>query len=232
MGDFRFVFGTARGKEGNFQARTDNLFGSTDATPDVSDGNLFWTNNASATSITHFDVVGADPVSRHEGKEIYVGVLDGNTTFVNGAQLRLSDSQDVPATPGSMWHFIYHNSAWFQASPASLNTAGVLTAQSSNLGTTGLLTITPATTVVGLLSGVSSSMTLRGMPGGRTGQMVTFVNLGSSITFITNSAGATDSFVVSTVSGTSAIVTGSDAVTFVRAVQGTTAKWFETNGIA
>ena len=240
MGAFRVPYAFAWGKYGNFYNRTDNLIASLDATPDISGGSLFWTNNASATTITYFDGKSNGLINPEEGQEITVGVIDGNTTFGNSAQLRLSQGANVTATAGSFWSFLYHNSSWYQTAPASLNTAGAingpaqgfLQARSGDLGTTGLLTITPFTSVIGNVAGTSSSMTIRGMPGGYDGQRVTFINQGSSVTFITNSAGATDSFVVSTVAGVSAIVTGSVSVTFVRGIQGTTSKWFEAGQIA
>ena len=227
MANFRFKHGVARGPVGNFSARSDNVFGSTDTTPDVTLGNLFYTNNASATSITHFDVSGQNALSEHWGKEIKVIVLDNNTTLVDGAQLRLRDGQSVTPAAGAAFEFLYANSVWYE-SYRSYNTANVITVRSGDLGTTGVFSINPSVRVVGMLAGGSSSMTVERMTGGYTGQEVTILVLGSSVTFVTNSAGATDSFVVKTVAGTSAIWTGSLGVTFVRAVQGTTAKWFQT----
>ena len=231
MADFRLKYGVARGPVVNFYARSDNVFTSTDATPDVTDGNLFYSNNASATSITHFDISGQNVLSEHWGKEIRVVVLDNNTTLVDGAQLRLKDGVSVTPLAGTVLGFAYANSVWYE-SYRSYNTAGAIVALSGALGTTGILSINPAVPSIVNLTGTSSSMTYRGMVGGYTGQRVTFTNAGSSVTFITNSAGATDSFVVSTVAGVSSIVTGSISVTFVRAVVGTTAKWHEAGQIA
>ena len=231
MGAFRVPYAFAWGKYGNFSNRTDNLIASTDATPDISGGSLFWTNNASATSITYLDGKTNGLINPEEGQEVRIGVLDANTTFVDGAQFRLRDGVNTPATPGSFWHFVYHSSAWYETY-RSYNTAGFIQALSGALGTTGLLTINPAVTAVTLLTGASSSMTLRGMPGGYNGQRVTLSVIGSSVTLVTNSAGATDSFVVNNVAGTTAILTGSISVTFVRTVAGTTAKWYEVGPTA
>lgn len=226
MSDFRLKHGLARGPVGNFYARSDNVFSSTDATPDVSDGNFFYTNNASATSVSHFDVSGQNPISEHWGKEIRVLCLDANTTFVNGNQLRLREGVDIPAPPGSAWEFAYANSVWYETY-RSYNTAGVISATSNNIGAGGVVTINPAVTAVTNLSGTSSSMTLERMPGGYTGQTVSVIALGSSITLVTNSAGAADTFVVKTVAGTSAIITGTFGMQFIRVVQGATAKWIQ-----
>lgn len=230
MGAFRIPYAFAVGKYGNFANRTDNLIGSTDATPNISGGYQFWTNNASATSITYFDGATNGLINPEEGQEVRIGCLDAVTTFVNSDQLRLRDGVNVTAPPGSFWQFIYRTSSWFETY-RSYNTAGFFTALSGALGTTDILSINPAVTNVALLSGVSSSMTLRGMTGGYNGQRVTLSVIGSSVTIISNSAGASDSFVVNTVSGTSAIMTGSESVTFVRTVAGTTAKWYEIGAI-
>ena len=226
MGAFRVPYAFAWGKYGNFANRTDNLIASTDATPDISGGNLFWTNNASATSITYFDGATNGLVNPEEGQQIMVGCLDAVTTFVDGAQFRTRNGRTPLAPPGSFFHFVYHNSTWYETY-RSANTAGFIQAESSNLAGTGILAINPYVSGVTLLTGASSSMTLRGMTGGENSQRVTFTVVGSSVTIITNSAGATDSFVVRSVGGTSAIITGSGSITFVRALQGTTAKWFE-----
>ena len=231
MSDFRFKNGLAYGPVGNFQARTDNLFASTDATPDVSDGNLFYSNNASATSITHFDLSGQNVLSEHQGKEIRVVFLDANTTLVAGAQLRTAEGQNIPVPALAVFDFLYVNSAWVETYH-SYNTTNTITIGSNTIAAGGLININPAVTHVLLLTGASSSMTLQGMPGGYTGQRVTLVSIGSSVSLTTNSAGATDSFVVRTVGGTSAIMTGTNSVTFTRLVMGSTAKWVETNGIA
>ena len=226
MGNFRFKHGVARGPVGNFQARSDNVFSSTDTTPDVTLGNLFYTNNASATAITHFDISGQNAISENWGKEIKVILLDGNTTLTPGNQLRLKDGQSVAPAAGAAFEFVYANSVWYETY-RSYNTASVLNIESGGVGAGGVITINPAVTAVTLLTGASSSMTLERMPGGYTGQQVSLIGIGSSITLLTNSAGAADTFVVKTVAGTSAIITGSFGMVFQRVVQGATAKWIQ-----
>ena len=226
MGAFRIPYALAYGKYGNFQARTDNLFASTDATPNISQGYLFWTNNASATSITYFDGATNGLINPEEGQEIKVICLDNNTTFVNSNQLRLREGANIPAPTGSSWDFIYHNSTWFETY-RSYNTAGVLALESANVAAGGVITINPAVTAVTLLTGASSAMNIQRMDGGYTGQLVTVIGIGSSVTLTTNSAGANDTFVVKTVAGTTAIITGSFGIAFARVLQGATAKWIQ-----
>lgn len=220
MPAYRFPHAIALGKVGNFQARSDGLFSSTDTTPDVAAGSLFYSNNASATSITHFD-------NAEQGQLIKVLCLDGVTTLVNSSVLRLKDGQDVTAPTGSAWGFVYHNSTWFETY-RSYNTANQITITSANVvGTAGQLTISPAVSNVLVLGQAASLLTIKQMLGGYTGQMVTLLATASNVTLLTNSAGLSDGFRVKTVSGTSAIIHSTGQVLFTRAVLGGTAMWVE-----
>lgn len=230
MPAFRIPNATAYGRYANFQTRTDNLFADQDATPNISNGTLFWTQNSTATSITYFDGQSNGVYGPEEGQTIIVGMLDGNTTFVASSQLRLEGAVDVTPAIGAVFHFIYRGSAWFELF-RSYNTANLITVTSSELAA-GVLSISPAVVGVSALAATGSNMIIRRMTGGYTGQRVAIQCAGSSVTFVTNSAGATDSFVVRSVGGTSAIMTGTTTVLFQRGIQGTTAKWFEVVPIA
>jgi hypothetical protein len=78
-----------------------------------------------------------------------------------------------------------------------------------------------------MTAAASSSMPIHAMPGGVDGQHVTLVAIGSQVVLSTNSAGLTDGFITSSSGGTSYVIQGSAAVTFVRVTMGSTAKWFE-----
>lgn len=220
MPAWRFPNAIALGKVGNFQARSDGVFSSTDTTPEVAAGSFFYSNNASATSITHFD-------SPEQGQMIKVLCLDGVTTFVNSSVLRLKDGQNVTAPTGSAWDFIYHNSTWFETY-RSYNTANQITVTSANVvGTAGQLTISPAVSNVLAIGQAASALTIKQMLGGYTGQMVTLVAVDSNVTLLTNSAGLSDGFRVRTVGGTSCILTSTGHAVFSRVVLGGTAMWVE-----
>ena len=228
MGDFRFTYGIARGPEGNFQARTDNLFASTDATPDVSAGNLFYTNNASATSITYFDVIGANPVALHQGKEIRVLNLDNNTTYVSGSQLRLMNGQSVNPVAGAVFNFIFVNSVWYEIF-RSYNTANVINVSSSSIGAgaNGVVTIGPHVEELDVLVAAASTFTLRQVLGGYLGQTIKIFAVDSAILLACNSAGAQGSFVETSSGGTSHNIVGSGMEVYTLVVQGSTTKWIQ-----
>ncbi len=233
MADFRFVYGVARGPVNNFTIRTDNLLANTDATPDVTLGNLFHTDPANTATITYFDVTGANPVSEHQGKEI--GILFGGTgtTLTDGTLLSLKGGQSWSPDAGDVGEFIFVNSTWYEK---GRTVAGdqVLSVTSSNLGTAAAprLTIRNSTTTVLALAAASSLMTLHAMPGGVDGQQVTIIAVGSQVTFTTNSAGLSDGFITTATGTTTMILNGSAASSFVRATMGGTAKWFQTQILA
>lgn len=234
MPDFRIKYGMARGQYGNFQARTDGLFGDTDTTPDVSLGNLFYTSVANTASITYFDgklTGGVNGVE--EGKEIKVIFLGTGTTLTDSAVLNLAGGHNYVPDIGDTIELIHHASAWYESS-RSMSGDSVLSVTSSNLGAAAAprLNIRNSTTVVQALAQASSLMTLHAMPGGTNGQMVTIVAVGSQVTLITNSAGLTDGFITTSTAGTTYILNGSSSVAFVRATMGSTAKWFEVRELS
>lgn len=227
MGDFRWTYSIARGPVGNFQSRTDNLFTSGDTTPDVTLGNLFYTNNATSTSITHFDVQGQNPVSEHQGKEIRVMFLDGNTTLVRSAQLQTADGQDVTPAANAIFDFQYVNSAWYETR-RNFNTPNVLAVDSTTfVSSVGDLTINPGIEQLNVTVQAGSVFTLRRLVGGQIGQTVRIFAVNSTAILQTNSAGSTGSFVTTSSGGTTFHILGSGMEAFTLTVQGTTAKWVE-----
>ena len=100
MGDTRFKNGLALGSYNNFYATTAGVFAQADTTPDVTDGVLFYSNNTSNTTITHFDltVVGGGAGSNagaFEGKVIKVIFLDNSTGLANTGNLKLATSDNL-----------------------------------------------------------------------------------------------------------------------------------------
>ncbi len=77
-----------------------------DATPSVSEGGSFYTENAGATSITTFD----DGV---DGQVVEILTTDANTTFVNGSTLKTNTGSDVAAPAARLWRFKRINSIWY-----------------------------------------------------------------------------------------------------------------------
>jgi len=80
-----------------------------DATPDVSGGEIFYTQNTAATDITDFD-------GGVEGKRILILVMDANTDFFNSdTVLRLLGGTDWD-TPNiyDTIEFIFRAGVWYE----------------------------------------------------------------------------------------------------------------------
>lgn len=90
---------------GRFSFAPPVTWGSGDATPSVSDANLFTTANASATTISNFD-------EGLPGQIIYVQAGDNNTTVANGANVQTSTNADKLLVSGRVYGFIRWPSKW------------------------------------------------------------------------------------------------------------------------
>ena len=81
-------------------------FADGDATPSVSAGGSFYTENTGATSITTFD----DGV---DGQVLEVLVNDAETTFVHGATLKTNTGVDVVSAISRIYRFKMIASIWY-----------------------------------------------------------------------------------------------------------------------
>lgn len=85
-------------------------FSSGDATPDVSNGNMFKTANGAPTSITDFD-------GGVEGQRITIVVDDANTDFTNGASLVLNGGANwTTAAAGDVLEVLNIGDVWYEVS--------------------------------------------------------------------------------------------------------------------
>lgn len=184
MGDFRVKYGWALGPEGTYAAGSGSTlipFG--DTTPDVTTGVLFYTNNTSATTITYFDVQGAGGIngdSAHEGKMIYLFFRDGNTSLTASSIMQLAGGTGVvPA--GTVSHFLYHNSAWYEINRESPSASGATQTVTIG-GTQNALDVTAQEVIIILATGAT---TIKGISGGFTGQEITLfkaaISVGTSV---------------------------------------------------
>src|SRR3990167_10303996 len=133
MGDTRFKGGLAFGPYNNFFATSANILPEGDTTPDVTLGNLFFSNNSTSTVITHFDltVTGGGAGSNagaFEGKVIKVFFLDNSTSLANAGNLRLATSDNLQGKNNSI-DLLYHNSSWIEFG-RSLNQSNFITVDS------------------------------------------------------------------------------------------------------
>ena len=220
MGDSRLT-NFALGKYANFYSNTANVFTSGDTTPDVTNGVLFFSNNTSNTTITHFDLVGfgaGSQAQQFEGKLIKVVFLDNSTSLLNAANLILAASDGI-FNQNSTIELVYHNSAWIELNRT--HSRSVLTVTSADLATVGANTggaNVRGVSVLNLSSTAADPIVLRKGLGGAQGQILTIVAVGGSNSLIIVNSAATDCFVsTSTATGTQFRLANSGSVTFVRA---------------
>lgn len=228
MSDFR-IYNLALGRLNNFFARTDNVFAQSDATPDVTSGVLFFSNNTSNTTITNFDLTSVSQsgnnAGQFEGKQIGVFFLDGSTRLVNGGRLVLASSNGLQGE-GNYLELLYHNSSWYETT-RSYNQSNVITVDSNALKTvsntfpnasTGNVIIAGRGNfpVIKMLHSTGSNFALRRLIGGEEGQHVTIIAAGASDSLVIVNSDATDTFIcMSSGSATQFRLTSSAAVTFV-----------------
>ena len=238
MGDTRFKNGLAYGPYANFFATTANVFGQGDTTPDVTMGNLFFSNNTTNTVITHFDLQAppgdTSPTFNqvYEGKVIRVVFLDDSTRLANRARLVLASSDGLQGTNNSI-ELLYHNSSWIEFG-RSYNQSNVFTVGSADLSTqvagTGAVIVRGRgpSVVVNVVAGVSSASNLRRAIGGEQGTLLHVVAEGASDVLITVNSDAADTFIAtSTTSATQFRLASSAVVSFVRILD----KWREIRPI-
>lgn len=214
MGDFRFVNGVARGPYANFFTRTDNLLPQADTTPDVTLGNLFWTNNSGSTVITDFeltDVSGPNVAQKFEGKEIEVHFLDSNTQIASNSRIILGGTDGLFSANDAV-RFVYHNSAWYETG-RSTNRSEFVSVNSTTLAATGMVDVLNRS-FINAFPAASSALTLRGATNGHQGQRLSIYNANSSLILVVNSAAANTFVLTSSSTSTSFVMAASTLVTF------------------
>ena len=242
MGDTRFKNGLAYGPYANFASRTDNLFSENDTTPDVTNGNLFFSNNSTNTVITNFDLQ-APPGDNsptysqgYQGKAIRVVFLDDSTGLANSGRLRLASSDGLQGANNSI-ELVYINSGWTEFS-RSYNRTQIITVESKNLtGSivslgTGAVSVKGGVSVIRMKAEASSNAILRQAIDGAQGQIITVIAYGvSDALIVVNSATNIDGTFVTTTSGAGATqvrLMSSGAVSFIK----NDTRWIELRPIS
>lgn len=173
MSQTRWPYGTALGFANHFrtvQGTTAGLFAEGDTTPDVTVGDLFYTNNTSATQIVHFDLQRyAEKSADYEGKVISVFFIDNSTEIANAVQVNMATS-DNRTGAGTITQFMYSRSAWYQlgGSRNSQNAARNLT-----IGSSTVLNADDTSTF--LLTGTADTSVIQHISGGYVGQVITLM---------------------------------------------------------
>jgi len=210
MGDTRWKGGIAYGPYNNFFARTDNVFAQADTTPDVTNGNLFFTNNTTNTTITNFDLTltgggAGSNAGAFEGKEIKVFFIDDSTRLVNGGRLTLAGSNGLQG-PNNNITLIYHNSSWIETG-RSYNQSDVITFSSANwLTATGNPVMNASTGNVNVTGRgkhivikhfveAASQIALRRLVGGEEGMHATILASGGSHALVICNSDASDTII-------------------------------------
>lgn len=224
MGDTRFSHGLAFGKVNSFAfngavSGTAGLIAEGDTTPDVTNGNLFYTNNTSTTVLTYFDLTTPHGTNLQaglfEGKRITVLFLDDSTSLARTSQMVIAGSAGG-AGSNNFVDLMFHNSAWIELN-RSQNQNSVITVDSNGLGAAGIFNA-QGVSLVRVNNAASSASILRRAILGEQGQRLTIFNAQSATQLVVNSAAA-DTFVDATSATTLAtyIIANSSAVSFIRA---------------
>lgn len=216
--DTRWKNGIAFGPYNNFFARSDNVFAQSDTTPDVTDGNLFFSNNTTNTTITDFEfsVPGGgfgNEAGHFQGKEIKVFFLDDSTRLASNARVILSGSDGLQGA-NSFINLLYVNSSWIEMG-RSRNVSDILSVTSAGLGGAGQIDARGRKIILTSATAGSAAV-IRTAINGEQGQRLTIVNGGSSLTLVVNSA-ASNTFVSSSSTGAATmVIVGTGAFPFIR----------------
>ena len=186
MGPTRFPYGVGVGFDNNFAYRgtTANLITQSDATPDVTVGSLFYTNNTDNTTITHFDLQDyANRAASYEGKIITVFFLDNSTRLANAGRLFLAGTNDLLSRDATSIHgltLMFSRSGWYELQRHIPNRNEVLTLainanSSADVNDVRLL----------ILNNTGGTTTaLIALSGGQVGQIVSVISQGSNANVI------------------------------------------------
>ena len=238
MGDTRFKGGLAFGPYNNFFATSENILPEGDTTPDVTNGNLFFSNNSTNTTITHFDltVTGGGSGSNagaFEGKCIKVVFLDNSTGLANAGRLVLATSDNLQGKNNSI-ELVYHNSSWIEFN-RSTNQSNFISVSSTTWLTVSDVVPNASTgnviirgrgphVTLNLIHDSTGNLALRRAIGGYDGQLLTIIAGGDSASLVIVNSAAADTFVCqSSASSTQFRLAGSNSVTFVKYLN----KWHE-----
>jgi len=184
MGDATRLTNLAFGKYMNFYASSNGVFASGDTSPDVTGGTLFYTNNATATKIAHFDLqANSQTPGCYEGKVINVIFLDSKTTIAKSTAVKVSDDV-IPYGAGDAAGFVYHGSAWYQIFDSRNKTANANTKTLAS-GNTYNLVVNNDTSIYALAT-TMVGLTVRSISGGYVGQEITLMNVsaGTGVVYV------------------------------------------------
>lgn len=214
MGDFRIRYGMALGRQNNFYAGisgqkgylagTDGLFAQGNTAPDITVGNLFYTNNSSATIINSFTLQhpsqgSGNVAGLYEGKLINIVFLDSNTTL-SGSRFFLSSTNNTFGA-NSVIELIYHNSGFYEMGRSNVY-SDMVSLQIANSSSVNANFVTSYLLSYVSTGGVSGLATVQSISNGMVGQRLLLINNQSTGTIAISTAGnIAYSTVIPTVAG-------------------------------
>ena len=172
MGPTRFPNGPAKGfvNHFNYRGTTAGNISST-ATPNVTLGELFYTNNTGIVTITNFIL---DDTARllvnYEGKVITVFCIDSATQFANAGAIFLTGTGNLNGNASIQ--FMHSRGNWFELSRSVVTRNEQVTAR---VGSAASVTIDNGTKVINFQS-TSANSPLKAISGGYVGQTVTVLS--------------------------------------------------------
>lgn len=190
MGPTRFPNGVGYGFVNNFNYRgttAGNVSGS--ATPNVTDGELFYANNTGSLTITNFILSDtANRMANYEGKVIRLFVLDTATQIDNSGSLFLVGTHNLrvgAAASGAAFIELMHSRGnWYEINrsmPNRSEVSQVTMTVASSYNVDGI-------SVMGLNNTGSVVRPVSAFSGGHVGQTVNVYQVGSNgIRFVENS---------------------------------------------
>lgn len=176
---FRIPYGLALGYDTAFQyhtgyltAGTAGLIAQMSATPNVTVGSLFYTNNSGATTISAFTCnTYSVNTGNQEGRVIRIFFLDANTTISNSS-IVLAGTGNFTVPANGIMDFMQVKGTWYEVA-RTVPQLGFMKTQV--LGSvTESLNATNATAIV--VSGTVAVPSIKSISGGYEGQTVSIVN--------------------------------------------------------
>ena len=188
MGPTRYPYGIARGFVNQFNYRgttAGDISGS--ATPNVTLGDLFYTNNATSTVITNFVLDDtANRLVNYEGKVINVVFLDANTQVDNAGALNLVGTNNLLGANNSLT-LRYSRGSWYEEGRAVVNRNEGATVNIG--GATTSINLDGRYGLVVLNATGGATQVIQGISGGQIGQSTLLINRSGGANVGINSAG-------------------------------------------
>ena len=187
MGPTRFPYGTARGFVNQFNYRGTTAGDiSNSTTPNVTLGDLFYTNNATGTVITNFVLDDtANRIAEYQGKVITVVFLDANTQIDNAGALQLVGTNNLLGQNNSIT-LRYDRGNWFETSRATPNRTE---AAAVNVGGTATSINADGREFIALVGTGGAANTIASISGGQVAQRITLRVASGGANVLISSAG-------------------------------------------